>query len=66
MHLEQKDYPAAEARFMELVQAPGTKHDAYAWLGLASLNFATAPSDRKKVRQWCQHGTPLCRVRVVL
>ncbi|KAK9844132.1 hypothetical protein WJX81_005444 [Elliptochloris bilobata] len=48
VHLEQKDYPAAEARFMELVQAHSTKHDAYAWLGLASLNFATAPFDRKK------------------
>ena len=51
VHLEQRDYPAAEARFVELVQAPGTKHDAYAWLGLASLNFATAPFDRKKARR---------------
>jgi len=32
------------------VQAPDTKHDAYAWLGLATLNFITAPAERRKAR----------------
>ncbi len=55
LHLEQRDYQAAEGRFLALTQAPGTKHDAYALLGLATLNFTLAPADRRKARPW------LCR-----
>lgn len=50
LHLEQRDYQAAEGRFLALTQAPGTKHDAYALLGLATLNFTLAPADRRKAR----------------
>lgn len=35
---------------MALINEPATKNDPYGWLGLASLNFASAPSQRKKVR----------------
>lgn len=76
LHLEQRDYQAAEARFLALVQAPDTKHDAYAWLGLATLNFVTAPAERRKARAalrpppaqgpWDESAAPACPARPLI
>ena len=51
LHLEGRDYKQAEEAFMALTRDPATKADPYAWLGLAVLNYASAPSDLKKVRR---------------
>ncbi|BDA40854.1 RNA polymerase-associated protein CTR9 homolog [Coccomyxa sp. Obi] len=48
LHLEAKDFKRAEETFMVLIKEPSTKNDAYGWLGLACLNFASAPSHQKK------------------
>ena len=53
LHLEGRDYKQAEEEFMALTKDPATKTDTYAWLGLAILNFSSAPSDLRKVHNIC-------------
>ena len=45
---------------MALTKDPATKTDTYAWLGLAILNFSSAPSDLRKVQHSC--WMPACMV----
>jgi tetratricopeptide (TPR) repeat protein len=47
LHLEAKDFKRAEEAFQALIKEPSTKNDAYGWLGLACLNFASAPSHQR-------------------
>ena len=49
LRLERKECKEAEEVFVALTREPGTKNDPYAWLGLATLNLMSAPSDQKKV-----------------
>lgn len=49
LRLERREFKEAEEVFVALTREPGTKNDPYAWLGLATLNLMSAPSDRKRV-----------------
>ena len=60
LHLEAKDFKRAEEAFQALIEEPSAKNDAYGWLGLACLNFASAPShQRLKVSESFPHAEQL-------
>ena len=49
IHLNRKDWRAAEEAFIKLIGHPANKKDPYAWLGLGTLNLYSAPTDLRKV-----------------
>ena len=52
IHLNRKDWRAAEEAFIKLIGHPANKKDPYAWLGLGTLNLYSAPTDLRKVCRW--------------
>lgn len=49
IHLHRKDYKQAEEIFLALTHNPASKNDPYSLLGLAIINMASVPPQRRKV-----------------
>jgi hypothetical protein len=58
-----KEYKLAEEKLLALTQNPNAKNDMYGFLGLAIINVANVPKQRRKVGPG--RGRGVCVLSVV-